>query len=91
MTKDEAINLLGDFYDEMVKAEQLGYISSIKMYEQQKVVFDKYADILVKIDNLKECKWFDGGCCFNEEEFPGGVPTEVGGSYCTICNNYQTK
>jgi len=37
----------------------------------------------------KECFYFDGGCCCNEEAFPTGVPTEIGGDTCHICKFYE--
>ena len=48
MTKDEAVKLLDDFYDEMKEAEQLAYISCNKRNEQMDCLFDKYSDILTK-------------------------------------------
>jgi hypothetical protein len=31
---------------------------------------------------FKYCTHFDGGLCYNKEEFPNGVPTEISSVYC---------
>ena len=39
----------------------------------------------------KECLFFDGGTCNHDVCFPNGVPTEVGGSFCSTCEYYIPK
>lgn len=42
-----------------------------------------------ELESTLVCKWFDGGCCINDEEFPEGTPTEITGLYCKTCKSYN--
>ena len=39
----------------------------------------------------EECVHFSGGACYNNECFNGNTPTEVVGSYCTLCEYYEER